>query len=244
MFRARLDVRLRSGAPVAGFLARPGCLAARPTPSAIMAACGGSFTSTWTPSTPASRCAISPALRGQAVAVAHQSKRGVVLTASYEARAYGVRSAMPTSLALQQCPHLRLIPPRMDVYKQVSDVIRAVFLRYTDLVEPLSLDEAYLDVSQHPSGTRVAQAIKADIRRETRSQRLRRGQLQQVSGQARLRHAQAGRPDSHPPRGGRSPDRGAAGGSLPRRRPGHARSGCTTTSSSPGPTSSVSRWLT
>jgi len=107
-----------------------------------------------------------PSLRGQAVAVAHQSKRGVVLTASYEARAYGVRSAMPTSLALQKCPHLRLTAPRMDVYKQVSDLIRAVFLRYTDLVEPLSLDEAYLDVSQHPSGTRIAQAIKADIRRE------------------------------------------------------------------------------
>ncbi|WP_237724863.1 DNA polymerase IV [Deinococcus alpinitundrae] len=107
-----------------------------------------------------------PSLSGQAVAVAHQSRRGVVLTASYEARAYGVRSAMPTSLALQKCPHLLLVPPRMDVYKQVSDLIRAVFLRYTHLVEPLSLDEAYLDVSQHPSGTRIAQAIKADIRRE------------------------------------------------------------------------------
>ncbi len=107
-----------------------------------------------------------PSLRGLAVAVAHQSKRGVVLTASYEARAYGVRSAMPTRLALQKCPHLTLVPPRMDVYKQVSDVIRAVFLQYTELVEPLSLDEAYLDVSHHPSGTRVAQAIKADIWRE------------------------------------------------------------------------------
>jgi DNA polymerase IV len=109
----------------------------------------------------------NPALHGLAVAVAHQSKRGVVLTASYEARAYGVRSAMPTSLALQKCPHLTLVPPRMDAYKEVSDVIRAVYLRYTDLVEPLSLDEAYLDVSHHPSGTRVAQALKADIQRET-----------------------------------------------------------------------------
>ncbi|AZI44428.1 DNA polymerase IV [Deinococcus psychrotolerans] len=109
-----------------------------------------------------------PKLIGLAVAVAHQSKRGVVLTASYEARQYGVRSAMPTSLALQKCPHLTLVPPRMDVYKQVSDVIRAVFFQYTDLVEPLSLDEAYLDVSQHPSGTLIARAIKADIQREAR----------------------------------------------------------------------------
>ncbi|TSA79417.1 DNA polymerase IV [Deinococcus detaillensis] len=107
-----------------------------------------------------------PSLRGLAVAVAHQSRRGVVLTASYEARAYGVRSAMPTSLALQKCPHLTLVPPRMEVYKRVSDVIRGVFVRYTDLVEPLSLDEAYLDVSQHPSGTLIARAIKADIQRE------------------------------------------------------------------------------
>ncbi|WP_407572388.1 DNA polymerase IV [Deinococcus altitudinis] len=112
-----------------------------------------------------------PALRGLPVAVAHQSKRAVVLTASYEARTYGVRSAMPTSLALQRCPHLILVPPRMEVYKAVSVVLRAVYSRYTALVEPLSLNEAYLDVSappqSPPSGTLIARALKADILRET-----------------------------------------------------------------------------
>lgn len=112
-----------------------------------------------------------PALRGVPVAVAHHSKRGVVLTASYEARTYGVRSAMPTSLALQRCPHLQLVPPHMEVYKEVSVVLRALYGRYTSLVEPLSLDEAYLDVTaplqRPPSGTLIARALKADIRRET-----------------------------------------------------------------------------
>ena len=112
-----------------------------------------------------------PALRGVPVAVAHLSKRGVILTASYEARTYGVHSAMPTSLALQRCPHLQLVPPRMEVYKEVSVVLRALYGRYTSLVEPLSLDEAYLDVTTPlqgpPSGTLIARALKADIRRET-----------------------------------------------------------------------------
>jgi len=112
-----------------------------------------------------------PALRGLPVAVAHQSKRGVILTASYEARTFGVRSAMPTALALQRCPHLTLVPPRMEVYKQVSQVLQGLYGRYTTLVEPLSLDEAYLDVTVPlrgpPSGTLIAQALKADIRRET-----------------------------------------------------------------------------
>ncbi|WP_407571832.1 DNA polymerase IV [Deinococcus altitudinis] len=112
-----------------------------------------------------------PALRGVPVAVAHQSRRGVILTASYEARTYGVRSAMPTSLAMQRCPHLQLVPPRMEVYKEVSVVLRALYGRYTELVEPLSLDEAYLDVTEPlrgpPSGTLIARALKADILRET-----------------------------------------------------------------------------
>ncbi|WP_188963823.1 DNA polymerase IV [Deinococcus aquiradiocola] len=112
-----------------------------------------------------------PELRGLPVAVAHDSRRGVVLTASYEARTYGVRSAMPTRMAQARCPHLILVPPRMDVYRQVSERIRAVFARYTDLVEPLSLDEAYLDVTdprEGPrSGTLIARAVKADILRET-----------------------------------------------------------------------------
>ena len=112
-----------------------------------------------------------PELWGRPVAVAHLGKRGVVLTANYEARAFGVRSAMPTQMALDRCPELLLTPPRMEVYHEVSGVIREIFLRYTDLVEPLSLDEAYLDVSAPklgpPSGTLIAQAIKTDILRDT-----------------------------------------------------------------------------
>ncbi len=112
-----------------------------------------------------------PELRGRPVAVAHLSRRGVVLTASYEARAFGVRSAMPTQMALDRCPELLLTPPRMEVYHEVSGVIREIFLRHTDLVEPLSLDEAYLDVSRPKlgptSGTLSALAIKADILRGT-----------------------------------------------------------------------------
>ncbi len=112
-----------------------------------------------------------PALRGRPVAVAHDSRRGVVLTASYEARRFGVRSAMPTQTALARCPGLLLVPPRMEVYRQVSGVIREIFFRYTDLVEPLSLDEAYLDVTAPrtgpPSGTLIARAIKTDILQET-----------------------------------------------------------------------------
>lgn len=112
-----------------------------------------------------------PALRGLPVAVAHESRRGVVLTASYEARVHGVRSAMPTSLALQRCPHLLLVPPRMEVYRQVSQVLQTLYARYTHLIEPLSLDEAYLDVTAPlrgpPSGTLIARALKADILRET-----------------------------------------------------------------------------
>ena len=107
-----------------------------------------------------------PALRGAPVAVAHQSKRGVILTASYEARTYGVRSAMPTSLALQRCPYLQLVPPRMEVYKEVSVVLRALYRHYTTLVEPLSLDVT-VPLQGPPSGTLIARALKADIRRET-----------------------------------------------------------------------------
>ncbi|PNY82283.1 DNA polymerase IV [Deinococcus koreensis] len=112
-----------------------------------------------------------PGLRGVPLAVAWGGKRSVVLTASYEARPFGVRSAMPLHWALERCPGLRVVPPRFEAYREVSHQIRAVFARYTGLVEPLSLDEAYLDVSQPlqggPSATRIAGAIKADIRAET-----------------------------------------------------------------------------
>ncbi len=110
-------------------------------------------------------------LRGRPLAVAWGGKRSVVLTASYEARVSGVRSAMPLYRALERCPHLQVVPPRFEAYREVSAQIRAVFSSFTPLVEPLSLDEAYLDVSQPlrggPSATRIAQAIRAEIRTQT-----------------------------------------------------------------------------
>src|SRR3712207_2550310 len=89
-----------------------------------------------------------PALRGLPVAVGGSSERGVVAAASYEARRFGVRSAMPTRTALRLCPALVLVKPRFDVYRAVSRQIRAILGEYTPLVEPLSLDEAYLDVTE------------------------------------------------------------------------------------------------
>jgi DNA polymerase IV len=108
-----------------------------------------------------------PALRGKPVAVGSSGARGVVMTASYEARRFGVGSAMPAKLALERCPQLIFVPPRMAVYRSVSQEIRQIFWRYTDLVEPLSLDEAYLDVTSAkcgpPSATLLAQNLKAEI---------------------------------------------------------------------------------
>ena len=105
----------------------------------------------------------NPALRGRPIAVGHSGRRGVVSTASYEARPYGVRSALPSVVAQRLCPELIFVEPRFDVYKAVSAQIRAIFHQYTDLVEPLSLDEAFLDVTHHPSATLVAQEIKQRI---------------------------------------------------------------------------------
>src|SRR5208337_4762947 len=86
-----------------------------------------------------------PALRSRPVAVGHPGRRGVVAAASYEARRFGVRSAMPSTTAMRKCPELVFVPPRFDVYRSVSRQIHAIFRNYTLLVEPLSLDEAYLD---------------------------------------------------------------------------------------------------
>lgn len=112
-----------------------------------------------------------PELRGKALAVGGSPDgRGVVATASYEARKFGVRSAMPSRQALQLCPHLIFTRPRFDVYKEVSHQIREIFRRYTDLIEPLSMDEAYLDVSTDKQGIgsalEIASAIKKAIREE------------------------------------------------------------------------------
>ena len=110
-----------------------------------------------------------PALRGRPVAVGGTSARGVVAAASYEARAFGVRSAMPSSRAIRQCPDLVFVPPRFDVYRAVSRQIHAIFADYTDLIEPLSLDEAYLDVSEDRRALGSARAIAEEIRARIRA---------------------------------------------------------------------------
>ena len=104
------------------------------------------------------------ALRGRPVAVGHAASRGVVAAASYEARRYGVRSAMPSSTALRKCPDLIFTPPRFEVYRAVSAQIHAIFADYTPLIEPLSLDEAYLDVTANIRGLSTASATAEEIR--------------------------------------------------------------------------------
>lgn len=109
----------------------------------------------------------NPALRGKPVAVGGNEVRGVVAAASYEARKFGVRSAISGVLARKYCPELIFVKPRFDRYKEISNQIRKIFYEYTDLVEPLSLDEAYLDVTQNkkgnPSATLIAQEIRKRI---------------------------------------------------------------------------------
>jgi DNA polymerase-4 len=106
----------------------------------------------------------NPELRGKPVAVGYAAKRGVVAAASYEARAFGVRSAMPSATAQRKCPDLIFVPPRFDVYRAVSKEIHAIFLDYTPLVEPLSLDEAYLDVTENLRGIATASETAKEIR--------------------------------------------------------------------------------
>jgi DNA polymerase-4 len=112
-----------------------------------------------------------PSLRGKPVAVGGSAERGVVAAASYEARAFGVRSAMPSMKAARLCLQLIFVPPRFDAYRAVSRQIRAIFHDYTPHVEPLSLDEAYLDVTDDLRGigsaTRIAELIRARISAET-----------------------------------------------------------------------------
>ncbi|GJD50287.1 DNA polymerase IV [Methylobacterium crusticola] len=108
-----------------------------------------------------------PALRGRPIAVGGARMRGVVAAASYEARAFGVRSAMPSATARRLCPDLVFVKPRFDAYRAISEEIRAVFAEHTALIEPVALDEAYLDVTENRRGlasaTEVARAIRAAI---------------------------------------------------------------------------------
>jgi len=109
-----------------------------------------------------------PALAGMPIAVGGSTGRGVLTTCNYPAREYGVRSAMPVFKAKQLCPKLVILPVRFELYRKASREIREIFQRYTELVEPLSLDEAYLDVTHHKRrGAEIAEEIRAAIRDET-----------------------------------------------------------------------------
>ncbi len=106
-----------------------------------------------------------PEYRGKPLAVGYSGARGVVSAASYEARKYGVRSAMASKTALRKCPHIIFVPARFDVYKDISKTIRQIFFDYTDMVEPLSLDEAFLDVTVNYKNMRSATQIAMDIKK-------------------------------------------------------------------------------
>ena len=105
-----------------------------------------------------------PELKGKCVAVGGSAERGVVATANYEARKYGVKSAMPSVIAKRKCPKLIFVKPRFEVYKGVSKQIREIFSEYTDLIEPLSLDEAYLDVTENKFDLEIATEIALEIK--------------------------------------------------------------------------------
>lgn len=111
-----------------------------------------------------------PSLRDRPIAVGGGSARGVVMTASYAARQFGVRSAMPSSQAARLCPELVFVPPRFAVYKAVSQEIHSIFHRHTELVEPLSLDEAYLDVTAPKGEPRPAMTIAAEIKSQIQAE--------------------------------------------------------------------------
>jgi DNA polymerase-4 len=114
----------------------------------------------------------NPELRGKPVAVGGSRERGVVAAASYEARKFGVRSAMPSVTAKRRCPELIFVTPRFEIYKAVSLQIRGIFAEYTPIIEPLSLDEAYLDVTDNLKGiasaTEIAEHIRAKIKKVTK----------------------------------------------------------------------------
>ena len=112
----------------------------------------------------------NPELRGKPIAVGHAEQRGVVSAASYEARRYGVRSAMSSLKAKQLCPHIIFVPGRLSVYKEVSAQVHRIFQEYTDLIEPLSLDEAFLDVTHNKKGIELAVDIAKEIKKRIREE--------------------------------------------------------------------------
>jgi DNA polymerase IV len=166
-----------------------------------------------------------PDLRGKPV-VGGSRERGVVAAASYEARKFGVRSAMPSVTAKRQCPDLIFVKPRFEVYKAVSQQIREIFAEHTPIIEPLSLDEAYLDVTENlqriPLARDVALAIRAKIKQET-GLNASAGISYNKSGKARLRSPQAERPIRHYAGDGAGVRRDSAGRQISRHRAGHQR---------------------
>ena len=189
----------------------------------------------------------NPELRGRPVAVGHAAKRGVVAAASYEARAFGVRSAMPSTTAMRQCAELVFVPPRFEVYRAVSRQIHAIFSHYTALIEPLSLDEAYLDVTQDLRGLQTASAtakeIRARILRGDRSDRIGRHLLQQVPRQARVQPAQAEWPVRHHAGDGAGLHRVAADRQVSRRWACHRGKDAATRHSDGGGSEGEVAWL-
>ncbi|MGM0581827.1 MAG: DNA polymerase IV [Bacteroidota bacterium] len=111
-----------------------------------------------------------PELKGKPVAVGGNRQRGVVAAASYEARKFGVHSAMPSKIAVSKCRELIFVKPRFERYREISHQIREIFLRYTDLVEPLSLDEAYLDVTENKMGLTTATDIALEIKKSIKEE--------------------------------------------------------------------------
>ena len=109
-----------------------------------------------------------PELRGKPIAIGYDGERGVVSTASYEARKFGVRSAMSMMMAKRMCPQLIVVPSRYDVYREVSAQVQAIFHDYTDMIEPLSIDEAFLDVTENKRGMELSVDIAREIKRRIR----------------------------------------------------------------------------
>ena len=167
-----------------------------------------------------------PALRGRPVAVGGRpDQRGVVAAASYEARAFGVRSAMPMARAVRLCPELVIVHPDFERYRQVSRQVMDLLRACTPLVEPLSLDEAYLDVTENnwnePLATNVAKRLKREIREATQPHRIGWRGAEQVPRQDRLGLPQARRPHCDPARARRGVPAGSAGRGALGRGAGH-----------------------